>query len=177
MFLSHLLSFSNTFPGNLALLQEVPSSGVLVPSSGAHKPQPDLTWHLLYPSLYLSVLKFCSPQCSAAVFLLGQQRWPSPTHPLFVRKRHTVPVKCWGDLEASLGDVSHCGRGNVGGTHGWQCRGTMLVSLSLSLSALINILLFLALPICNLVYQTTETQGASVSAGCGVGGRVNKISS
>lgn len=54
---------------------------------------------------------------------------------------------------------------------------TPCLFLSLSLSELINIPLFLALPICNLVYQTTETQRASVSAGCGVGGRVNKISS
>lgn len=64
--------------------------------------------------------------------------------------------------------------GPMGGNAEAQC---LFLSLSLSLSALTNILLFLTLPICNLVYQTTETQGASVSAGCGVGGRVNKISS
>lgn len=49
--------------------------------------------------------------------------------------------------------------------------------LFLSLSERINILSFLILPICNLEYQTTETQGASVSVGCDVGGRISKISS
>lgn len=135
MFLSHLLSFSNTFPGNLALLQEVPSSGVLVPSSGAHKPQPDLTWHLLYPSLYLSVLKFCSPQCSAAVFLLGQQRWPSPTHPLFVRKQGTLcrlnAGETWRhDLEMLVTVVGAMWVGLMGGNAEAQC---LFLSLSPSL--------------------------------------------